>query len=327
MSLRVVLFSALVSGCAPSLPGAFFGELTQPGEGEGLLQRSVLREGGTLFLDGPLAEGVHIESSDPDVLHAMTALELAGEEPLKEEIDPDATLLPDFERGISGITLASGRPGLAELTLVDDLTGQTLDAIEIEVGQAARIEIVPGGPWGDLRQLVPRIFAGAEYSLLPLAYAQGGQPLLGLDSNLLKGDSFCKLPPSAPGVYELPCGTVSVAAPEEVLRIELVELEGALVAVGRDRDGQPVLGMPAQWTSAKDPDARGDLYALEEGDGELQASEVTVRLGELEATALVYQSGPGVVRQSDSYGCSTAGGASGLLPLLIAPLLLRRRAL
>lgn len=320
---RFGVLAVLLGGCMPSVGAGWFDALSPAEhESEGVLPNSAMRDNGMALLGGPLAEGVFIESSDPDILRALTGNEINGEP--DSTLDSDATVFADFETGISMVALASGQPGFAILTLVDERTGDEISRIEIEVQEASRVALVSAGPWRELRTLVPRILADTHYHLEPIAYGEDGRTLLGADG--LFGNESCTLPPSAPGIHTLPCGEIQVVAPQDIVEIEMREIrDGTLVAIGVDRDGEPVLGLSAQWSGALDPNARGDTYIFEHDEQSLAPVEITAQFGDLVASEWIYQSGPGKVGQSDTYSCSTTGPAAGLLPILVAPLLLCTR--
>lgn len=261
--------------------------------------------------------GLAVVSDDPEVVAPLPLSDL-------EPTLGDDALFPDPEADTTWLALRSGAPGAATLSLVDPDADRVVDTLPLEVRAThhAVLRAAPG--WATAEPLPPRVVAGRPYTFALDRRDADGRSLAGR----AEGEADALLPASPPGEVTVAGLPVTVVDPAEVVGVRLVEAtaaEGlrALLAVGTDRGGAPVLGGAVAWTDAQDPAATGDLWVYRPGRGQRR---VAATLGGATATALVAADEPGRVTQSDApAGCVTAPGA-GLLAAGLAAAGVRRRS-
>jgi hypothetical protein len=311
--MRRMVWLVACAGCAaggePSLARFF-----EP-DGRAALGERPLAADAVLLVAVPGTDlaGLEVVSDDPDVVAPLPFAELApglGDDALHLDPDADTTWL----------ALRSGAPGATVLSLVDPDGERVVDTLPLEVRPTHHTALRAAAGWTTAEPLPPRVIAGRGYTFALDRRDADGEALAGRGPD----EDAVSLPASAPGVVAVAGVPVTVVDPAEVVGVRLLEAQApgglrALVAVGTDRSGAPVLGGAAAWTGAAET---GDLWVYREG---ADARLVEARLGDATATALVASDGPGFVSRSDApAGCVTAPGA-GVLAAGIAAAALRRR--
>lgn len=314
-------------------------------EGPGLDERTYLEHAWVEFVADTAPADVVLESSDPAVL-AVAPAPVFDEEVEVDFVDGLAQWWDD--EGRYHVALQTGSAGRA--TLSAWVEGERLGEVDLEVAPRAATRLVP--PYADqydaLRGVPARQLAGSTYVWKAEPLDAGGEVLAGFPIALfdrLEGDELPVVVPShggsawvvvtarEPGTQLLSDGAsaivgsaaVEVVDPLDVERVELLpsgapDGRSALVAVGVDATGEPVLGVDGAWSDAS---GTGDLYTWDDGEPGPER-EVVLTWGDHEATAWV-EGGPGRVARSDSPGCSTLGRGPSAVIALCALGFLRRR--